>query len=48
MAIQIKCPVCSKRLFDIEKKSTGRLSIKCTKCKKIININLEESKAKVK
>lgn len=41
MPKQIKCPICNKRLLDIQKESSGEIAIKCTHCKQIAYIKLE-------
>lgn len=35
---QTKCPVCQKRLFDIEQYLIGRMRIKCPQCKNVIKL----------
>jgi len=40
MPKQIKCPICNKRLLDIQRESTGEIAIKCTHCKQIAYIEL--------
>jgi DNA-directed RNA polymerase subunit RPC12/RpoP len=37
---QVKCPVCGRRLFDIEGHSTGLIAIKCMHCKQIAKLQL--------
>ena len=41
MREQVKCPICGRRLFDKEERSTGLISIKCTQCKQIAEVKLE-------
>lgn len=38
----VKCPICNHRMFDIEDKSKCKtnIAIKCTRCKRIILINM--------
>jgi phage FluMu protein Com len=38
MGEQTKCPICSKRLFDIDQYLIGGMVIKCPQCKKIIKL----------
>ena len=41
MVIPIRCPCCKQRLFDLEtadKMGGERISIKCSRCKRIIVI----------
>lgn len=40
MQEQVKCPVCGRRLFDIEEHSTGLIEIKCMHCKQIAKLQL--------
>lgn len=40
MLKQIKCPICNKRLLDIQRESTGQIAIKCTNCKQVAYIEL--------
>lgn len=35
---QTKCPVCQKRLFDIEQYLIGKMRIKCPQCKNVIKL----------
>jgi len=39
MTEQTKCPVCGKRLFDIDQYLIGKMKIKCPQCKKIIKLS---------
>ena len=34
----IKCPVCKKRLFDLECQAKTIVKIKCSHCKKVVTI----------
>lgn len=36
MKEQAKCPVCGKRLFDIEQYLLGNMEIKCPQCRHIV------------
>ena len=39
--IQVKCPFCSQRLFDIEKDAEGAIiSIKCAKCGAVVSVSM--------
>jgi len=38
MSEQTKCPVCHKRLFDIDQYLIGNMRIKCPQCKHIIKL----------
>lgn len=40
MYIQVKCPICGRRLFDKESEAKGTISIKCPHCRKITTVNL--------
>ena len=40
MKIQLKCPGCKKRLFDVEGEATGVITIKCIKCTQLVEITL--------
>lgn len=42
MKRQVKCPICGRRLFDITDEPKGKIEIKCTQCKQISEIELEE------
>lgn len=46
MPKQIRCPICGKRLLDVQKESTGEIAIKCMQCKKVSNIELNTLKIK--
>jgi len=35
---QTKCPVCQKRLFDIDQYLIGKMRIKCPQCKNVIKL----------
>ncbi|PRR84557.1 hypothetical protein [Clostridium vincentii] len=41
MGQQVKCPLCGKRLFDVEDDATGVISIKCIQCKHVAQVRLE-------
>ena len=45
---QVKCPNCGRRLFDKDENSTGQLEIKCTQCKRVIKIILEDKPPNIK
>lgn len=36
MKEQAKCPICGKRLFDIEQYLIGNMEIKCLQCRQIV------------
>ena len=40
LKIMVKCPVCDWRIFDKITPTSGHISIKCPKCRKIVDINL--------
>lgn len=40
MKIIVKCPKCSKRVFDKVKGATGIISIKCPHCGNIVEVDL--------
>ena len=41
-AISVKCPICSKRVFDIKKGNSGfiEIQLKCPHCHKIVDISI--------
>lgn len=41
MAEQVKCPICGRRLFDIEEPSAGLIAIKCSQCRNILQVRLD-------
>lgn len=40
MKKQMDCPICGRRLFDVKDGTTGKVSIKCSKCKQVVEISL--------
>ena len=38
--IQVKCPFCKQRLFDIEKDAEGVVSIKCLRCRAVVSVSM--------
>ncbi|GAA0765200.1 hypothetical protein [Clostridium subterminale] len=36
--IQVRCPICNNRLFDVEKSYVGMIEIKCNKCRKLLGV----------
>lgn len=40
---QVKCPICSRRLFDIEEVATGVIAIKCITCKEVSRVRLDKA-----
>jgi len=46
MPKQIKCPICDKRLLDIQKESKGEIAIKCPQCKHVFYIELHDLQIK--
>lgn len=41
--IHVSCPNCGRsRLFDLEKGSAGSIAIKCSRCRSVVTINLDE------
>jgi len=40
---QIKCPICNQRLFDAKDGASARIDIKCNRCGKIIQVELNET-----
>lgn len=49
MKCKILCMKCRQRLFDlrVDKHSEGKLEIKCSRCKSIIEVSLEDAKTKI-
>ncbi|NCB26731.1 MAG: hypothetical protein EOM62_14870 [Bacteroidia bacterium] len=37
----VKCPVCNKRIFDLEWKGLITVKIKCFHCRKVVSIKRE-------
>lgn len=48
MAVQIKCPTCRKRVFDVTKKTIGAIEMKCPHCGKIIAIDFDNKLSIIK
>ena len=46
MVEQVKCPRCGRRLFDKERGSKGAIVIKCSHCRKIAKLKLEQTSGK--
>lgn len=42
MREQVKCPLCGRRLFDVEENATGVISIKCIQCKQVAQAKLDK------
>ncbi len=43
MTKEVKCPVCDRRLFDVEGAgATGLIVSKCPRCKQISKLRLEQ------
>ena len=44
--ITVECPICNKRLFDVEHEdeAKGLLKTKCPQCRKVISIHLDNFK----
>ena len=38
------CPICRKRLFDLELKGKAVIEIKCTHCKNVVMIKKQDNK----
>lgn len=43
MREQVRCPICGRRLFDIEGNATGVIDIKCIQCKQVAQVRLDKS-----
>ena len=41
---QAKCPKCGRRLLDYEPCTTGKIEIKCPKCKEVILLELNKDR----
>lgn len=39
--LQVTCPCCANRLFDMERKTEGALEVKCQRCKRIISVSAQ-------
>ena len=39
MTQPIRCPYCDHRMFDTHGAYAGHFSVKCTKCKRLVEIN---------
>ena len=46
--IQVKCPFCKQRLFDIEKDAEGVISIKCAKCGTVSSVSMHHKNYRCK
>ena len=44
--VQVKCPCCQQRLFDMDKSTDGIISIKCGRCKAVVSISMHHTKYK--
>jgi len=44
----VKCPKCSRRIFDLEWRGRIVVKIKCAHCRNIVSIEREPSNAKTK
>ncbi|MBW9148520.1 hypothetical protein K2F40_05970 [Clostridium sp. CM028] len=42
MTEQVRCPICRRRLFDIEGDATGVIDIKCIQCKQVAQMRLDK------
>ena len=38
--VQVRCPNCDKRLFDVTRDSNGIISIKCERCGTVMAVKL--------
>ena len=45
-AIQVKCPCCKQRLFDMKSDADGIISIKCGRCKTVLAVKMHHSQYK--
>ncbi|MFR1709514.1 MAG: hypothetical protein ACLSV2_11495 [Clostridium sp.] len=43
----VRCPICNNRIFDASSTYVGKLQIKCSKCKKQIEINRKDNMSKI-
>ena len=44
--IQVKCPCCQQRLFDMKKDADGIISIKCWRCRTVIAVTMHHAQYK--
>lgn len=44
---QVRCPICNNRFFDASSTYVGKLQIKCSKCKKQIEVNRKDNMSKI-
>lgn len=40
--MQAKCPNCGRRLLDYAPDTTGKIEIKCPKCKEVISLRIND------
>ncbi len=48
MKEQAKCPICGKRLFDIEHYLIGDMEIKCSQCRHVVKLEFQVEVIKCK
>lgn len=36
----VRCPICNKRIMDIERGTKGSIQVKCPNCKKVSRISV--------
>lgn len=46
--IQVKCPCCSRRLFDMAKDADCVISIKCAKCGAVVAVTMHHKNYRCK
>lgn len=44
--IQVKCPCCKLRLFDMRKDADGIISIKCGRCRTVLAVKMHHAQYK--
>lgn len=44
---RVECPVCGQRLMDKEENATGKVQVKCSKCKKVWEVDLGTNEFKL-
>lgn len=38
--VTVRCPVCNQRIFDTATNTVGTITMKCSRCKSIVDIKL--------
>lgn len=47
-AVQVKCPNCKQRMYDMEANVVGDISIKCVKCGAVFDVSMHHKNYRCK